>query len=398
MPGSRSAHVVATGDRRLRWTGAGVALAFGVSALAWWLWPRPPLPAAAALPRPVAVEQASAALRSGAAGPVAPGAVTAADAAVAPVAGSAAPGDLGAARRLIVNARPATPPGSGAAAPSPVAAAPAPPGAVAAPPPVKTLSTAELLAGNSHDWRAARLHENPAVLVIEFPSLAEQGAAMNRLAALLEKAGAPRDRVLGDAELAALIARAGDNAQTFYQGHDYDGFGLARFFALVAQQRQPLNAAERRLRALLVAAEVLDESPAGLQPRGVQAIITFTATQADDPATPVDETVDERRRDSVLRHELSHGLYFTQPAYREHCRRFWHEALTEAQREALRRYLAGIGYDRSNEELMLNEAQAFLAHTRDTRAFNAAVVGLPEATLAGLRARFLKTMPAIAAR
>ncbi len=257
-----------------------------------------------------------------------------------------------------------------------------------------SLSMAELLAGHSADWRVARLHESPAVLVIEFPNLAEQGAAMNRLAALLEKADAPRDRVLGDNELAALIARAGDNAQTFYLGHDYEGRGLARFYALVGQQGLALNAQEQRLRGVLLAAGMLSEGPDGLQPRGEQALITFSATQADDPATAPDESVDELRRQAVLRHETSHGRYYTRAAYREHCRRFWHEALNDVQRELIRRYLATLGYDRHNEDLMLNEAQAFLMHTPDTRAFDAASVGIPPPVLAELRTRFWRSMPA----
>lgn len=232
------------------------------------------------------------------------------------------------------------------------------------------------------------------MLAIEFPSLAEQGAAMNRLAALLEKADAPRDRVLTDAELAALITRAGDNAQTFYQGHDYDGPGLARFFTLVQRQGQALNAQEQRLRSVLLGSGLLVETPEGLRPQGVQAVITFTATQADDPATAADETVDDRRRDSVLRHEFSHGRYFTRPVYRDHCRRFWREGLTDAQRELMRRYLAGLGYDRSDEELMLNESQALLMHTPDTRAFSAEAVGIPDAELSDIRTRFWRSMPA----
>jgi len=152
--------------------------------------------------------------------------------------------------------------------------------------------------------------------VIEFPDLAEQGAAMNRVAALLEKAGAPRDRVLSDADLAAFIARHGDNARTFYGGHDYDNAGMARFFGLAAAQRQVLNPQEDRLRRLLVRTGVLREGAQGLVANGVQAVITFTAIQADDPTTPVDETVDERRRASVLRHEVSHGWFITRPAYR----------------------------------------------------------------------------------
>lgn len=257
----------------------------------------------------------------------------------------------------------------------------------------RPLSLSEFLAGNSADWRIARLRENSSVLVVEFPSLAAQGLTMNRMAALLEKADAPRDRVLNDTELAALIARNGDNMQTFYQGHDYDGGGLARFYALVDRQRAPLNPGEQRMRQLLVEQGLLSETPEGLKPLGTQAVITFTATQKDDPATPMDETVDERRRESVLRHESSHGRFYTRPAYREHCRRFWREALNDGQREAFRRYLGSLGYDRKDEELMLNEAQAFLMHTPDTRAFNAQGVGIPEEVLAELRTRFWRTMP-----
>ena len=256
------------------------------------------------------------------------------------------------------------------------------------------LSLAELLAGHSQDWRVARLKDNTAVLVIEFPDLATQGAAMNRVAALLEKADAPRDRVLDDAGLSALIARGGDTSQTFYQGHDYDGAGLARFYALVARQGQVLNAQEARMLALLLDQNLLARTPEGLRPVGTQAVITFTATQKDDPATAADETIDERRRESVLRHESSHGRYYTRPAYRDHCRRFWRETMNEAQRDAFRRYLGSLGYDRRDEELMLNEAQAFLLHTPDTRAFNAESVGIVESELADLRTRFWRAVPA----
>lgn len=255
------------------------------------------------------------------------------------------------------------------------------------------LSLSELLAGHSSEWRLARLRENPAVMVIEFPGLAEQGAAMNRLAAFLEKAGAPRDRVLDDSALAALIAGHGDNAQSFYQGHDYTDTGLARFFALARAQSIALSESEQKLRRKLIDAGLLSRD-AEATGQGPQVLITFTAVQPDDPATPIDETIDAERRATVLRHEASHGRFYTSPAYREHCVRLWREVLTERQRESIRSYLAGIGYDRQNEELMLNEAQAFLMNTADVRAFNAAGVGMTEEELAELRKRFWQTLPA----
>ena len=117
-------------------------------------------------------------------------------------------------------------------------------------------------------------------------------------------------------------------------------------------------------------------------------MISFTAVQPDDPSTPADETVDERRRDSILRHEASHGRFYTRPAYRAHCERFWREDLDDAQRELMRRYLSSLGYDRRDEQLMLNETQALLMHTADARAFSAQAAGLSEAELSDMRARF----------
>lgn len=255
------------------------------------------------------------------------------------------------------------------------------------------LDVHELLDRRTTDWQIARLRGNPAVLVIEFPNLAEQGAAMNRIAALLEKAGAPRDRVLNDAALAELIRRHGDNPQTFYQGHNYVAAQLARFYTLAARQGQSLNLQEERLRKTLVDAHVLGRDGDATIAQGLQAIVSYTATQRDDPTTPLDESIDDRRRESVLRHELSHGLYFTNRAYRDHCWRFWRERLTEDERERLRRMLVRLNYDGANEDLIVNEAQAFLMHTPDDRAFNAASLGITERQLSDLRRRFMQGAP-----
>lgn len=258
---------------------------------------------------------------------------------------------------------------------------------------VPQLEVPELLQRRADDWVPARLRGNPAVLVIEFPSLAEQGAAMNRAAALIEKSGAPRDRVLGDTELQELIARQGDSAETFYQGHGYVASQLARFFTLASRQGQALKPHEERLRRLLIQARAIAVEGDVHKAQGLQAVISFSATQSDDPKTPLDETVDARRRESVLRHELSHGLFFTSRTYRDHCWRFWRERLSEGERKLFRRMLTRLNYDPLNEELMVNEAQAFLMHTPDQRAFNAASLGISIGMLADLRRRFLIDAP-----
>ncbi len=273
--------------------------------------------------------------------------------------------------------------------PQPVAEAlPAAPVATTAGLPEQSLE--QLLArDNDGSWRLVRLAGQPAVLVLEFPNLLAQGHALNRAAALIEKGSASRDHVPDDAALASLIAKGGDNAATYFLGHDYSSVGLARFFNLALAQQVTLDADELRLRGLLIQAGLLIEGQGGLV-SGAEpgALVTFSALQADDPATKPDESVDAARRASVLRHELSHGRYFTDARYREHCAFFWRSLLTEAERQSWRSYLAAQGYDARNEDLMINETQALLMHTPDERDFKAADLKWKTADLAALRERF----------
>lgn len=258
---------------------------------------------------------------------------------------------------------------------------------------IETLPYQALLANRSDDWRLMRLAENPKILVIEFPTLAAQGRALNRLATLIEKHKAPRDRVLSDEGLAKFIQQGGDTPETFYFGHDYPAEAVARFFTMAVSQQMLLNADELRLGNELLAAGLLkEESDKLIANPDRQAVVSFTAVQADDPQTKGDETVDARRREAILRHELSHGEFFTNAAYRQHCWTFWQQ-LPDHHRKLLTKFLASQGYDPTNEELMVNEAQAYLMHTPDTRAFSAEQLGISADQLARLRAQFAQGVP-----
>lgn len=263
-------------------------------------------------------------------------------------------------------------------------------------PGIEPASVGELLALRPEaDWQPRWLRGNGAVLVVQFPNLWAQGRALNRAAALIEKGGARRDRVLTDAELQAALAASADNEASYFLGHDYRAADLARFFSLAQAQQLALNADELRLRQLLLDAGLLQAAaPGQFSGQPDRALISFSAEQADDPATPQDEGMDGRRRESVLRHELSHGRYFTDARYHDHCWHFWTELLSETERQTWRRYLDRLGYDPASEELMVNETQALLMHTPDTRDFDAASLGMGATELEGLRARFRQGMPA----
>jgi hypothetical protein len=238
-------------------------------------------------------------------------------------------------------------------------------------------------------WRAWRFKGNPAVLVIEFPSLHDQGMAMNRMAALFEKRNAPRDRVLNDSELAALVKGSGDSTASFYQGHDYPAAKVARFFTLAAASQTALNAQERQLLDKLQHAGLITgDARSGYSAAGMQAVVSFTALQADDPTTAADEQIDPVRRKAVLLHELSHGEFFTNPSYEAHSKAFWSRRLSAQERAIWKKYLGGLDYDPADLDLMANETQAMLMHTPDPRAFNASALGVSDAALASMRARF----------
>ena len=258
-------------------------------------------------------------------------------------------------------------------------------------PPAPRITDARLgeIDGLRHSGTAVyRLVENPRILLIDFPTLAEQGRAMNRLAALIEKTGMPHDRLLSDAEMATAIP----NPDTYYYAHDYAAASLARFFSLAEAETQPLNAQERDLLALLVGARVIERAASGyVAVSPAMAVVTLVQPETD--GVPAGEAVDPALRDTMLHHEVSHGEYFTNPGYRAHCERFWRERLSEAERALFRRFLANYGYDPADETLMINEMQAYLMHTPDPRAFSAALLHVTPEQLADLRRRFMDPQP-----
>lgn len=240
--------------------------------------------------------------------------------------------------------------------------------------PVEVRPLAAIEAAVDPVTRFSRLAENRDVLVIGFATLAEQGATLNRIAAFIEKAGQPRDRVLNDFELASATA---PSPETYYLGHDYSAASLRRFFAYADRDGIRLNAAEEKLRGLLAQEGMLAEGATG-------ALVSVAAPGPE---------MDAAARRAVLWHESSHGEYFTRPAYAEWTQRFWQEKLSEAERDAFRRFLARLDYDPADEELMANETQAFLMHTPDPRFFSPTLVGLPVETVTRLQSAFRAGMP-----
>jgi hypothetical protein len=225
-----------------------------------------------------------------------------------------------------------------------------------------------------------RLAANPQIVVLDFASLRQQGMMLNRVAALIEKGGLPHDRVLTDAELDAAIRAGGDTVETFYYGHDYSAEALARFFATADRQGVRLDPEEETLRRLL--------QQLGWLVPGVQGGLISI------PKVGADERVTYSARSTILHHELSHGQYFSDPAYAAFVHQFWMNDLTAAEQDAFRRFLGSEEYDTSLEDLTENEMQAYLMFTRDPEFFAPSRIDMTPARLAALQAKFLRGMPA----
>jgi len=218
-----------------------------------------------------------------------------------------------------------------------------------------------------------RLAEDPAILVLDFPDIHVQALMLNRVAAFLEKNDTPRDRILGEAELNEHIRAAGTNPDSYYAGHDYRGADLARFFRVARRQNMALNAQESWLAALV-------ERQGWSRPHAFGALISIPGTST---------AIDQAARVAIFRHELSHGAYFTDPAYAALSRRLWTVMLTGEERRSFAGFLGGEGYNAGDVDLMINETQAFLIHTGDRRFFDPADAGMSHARAAALRAAFI---------
>ena len=243
--------------------------------------------------------------------------------------------------------------------------------------PIKTASIGVIDARRGDDTAVLRLDVAPAVLVLDFPDLHPQALMLNRVAALTEKAAMPRDRILPEPELWDRIRKAGKEPDRYYYGHDYRAADLARFFRLAEAQHMPLNPFETWLRDLLAQEGWLRDGANG-------ALISIPGPTGD---------IDAAVRTVIFRHELSHAAYFTDPAYAALTNAFWKDKLTEDERAAMRTFLGEDGYDKANEDLMANEGQAYLIHTRDPRYFAASMIGMTDVRAAEIRAKFIDEIP-----
>jgi hypothetical protein len=231
----------------------------------------------------------------------------------------------------------------------------------------------------------------PSMVVFDFPTLAEQGKMFNRLVALIERIGAPRERVLSNEELAVFIRSVGKTEATLAYGNDFLVAELVVFFNLADMGNIQLNPQELSLRQFLSDRKMIVNRHGFYQtatPRAV--VLSLPQESTGSPGSP---PVSELARRTILSHEIAHGEYYTNPSYASYCRQFWRDTMTEQQRANFRKFLSSNGYNSDNEEMMINEGQAYLMYTPDQRAFNPKLVGMTDKEVGELRKKFRDGYP-----
>ncbi len=177
----------------------------------------------------------------------------------------------------------------------------------------------------------------PHVLVFDCLDYEVQNRFFRRLAFYIEKKGYV-GRLMTNAELQGLRA---------WNAHDYRAEDLARFYNLVAERDFPIYPEEALLRSVLVSHGILIQDDQGVLYPGEGAVLSISREST------------ESLRYRFFVHEGSHGIYFTSQEYRVFVKELW-ESLDPRDQGMWRFFLGWYGYDPEDEDLMMNEFQAYL--------------------------------------
>ena len=240
-------------------------------------------------------------------------------------------------------------------------------------------------------WQMA---ENPNIYVFDFKGLNNQGRSFNRITQFTEQQTTePYPKVLNNLELSRYIEAARRTQADFACGHDVLVGELVQFFNYALRDKVELNPEEILVRDFLTEQGLIRFWRGFYQAMRPDVVILAVPQTQDRKAN--EPMVSTGARYAILLHELAHGEYYTNTHYQKFCQRFWYETLTENQREAFKKFLGNFNYAVNNEELLINEMQAYLMFTPDPKSFSARKLGVSDAELDQMRSAFRRASPPI---
>ncbi|WP_455382857.1 hypothetical protein [Salinispira pacifica] len=178
----------------------------------------------------------------------------------------------------------------------------------------------------------------PKVLIMDTRSYAVQADFFRRLSFFEEKRGY-RGRVLTDSELGSMHG---------WNGHNYNGDGLAPFFNEAESRGVKLTSQEELLRRIALAYGLIKKGPDGYV-AGEGGILSFSQ---ESPSS-------NGLRSHLLTHESLHGAYYMTPEYRQAVKSYW-DGMSQDERSFWKLLFGYLSYDPGFPYLMVNEFQAYL--------------------------------------
>lgn len=256
---------------------------------------------------------------------------------------------------------------------------------------VRTADFNTILASKSEVLKVWQYSGNANIYIFDFPNLTQQGGAFNRVTQLTEQFNEPYKRVLTSQEMEAYLNSIRRTQANMAFGNDVLVSELALFFNLAENDKIELTAGELVLRDFAISQgliKVWRKFYQAVQPNVV--ILSIPQTQEKSANEP---RITELARRTVFTHEISHGEYYTNLYYAKYCHHFWNNVLTDAQKGAFKKFLSKYSYSLNEEELLVNEMQAYLMFTPDASSFSAQKLGVTDEELEGMRKSFLKGLP-----
>lgn len=258
--------------------------------------------------------------------------------------------------------------------------------------PVKSGDYNTILDAKSDELNIWQYAGNPDIYIFDFPNLTQQGKTFNRITQLTEQYNEPYKRVLTLQEIESYLASIRRTQANMAFGNDVLVSELVLFFNLADNGKIELLPEELALRDFAIShglIKVWRKFYQAVQPNVVILSIPQTQERRDN-----EPKISELARRAIFTHEIAHGEYYTNPHYAKYCYRFWSSVLNDEQRNVFKKFLSKYNYSLNEEELLVNETQAYLMFTPDPLSFSAKKLGITDEELEWMRMVFRKGMPA----
>lgn len=209
----------------------------------------------------------------------------------------------------------------------------------------------EIFNESPSNWRnplfeVYRWSKSSNVLIFDTIDYSLQSSMFKRLAFYVEK----KDYRGGIYTLEELNELKGWN------GHDYRSIDLARFFNKIDEDKLRKTTGEDILLDILIRTRIIIKTRRGyISGRG--AVLSYSRSS------------NYRHRKYILQHEAFHGLFFTYSGFRSFATLVWNNMDRDAK-EIWKMYLDYLGYDSSDQRLVINEFVAYMLQSTEKEEYD----------------------------